>query len=61
MAGIGITAPFQNKTFTWNFTNGETFKLITQEALGGPGVPEPGSMLVSMLLVGGFMSNIRRR
>ena len=61
MAGIGITAPFQNQTFTWNFTNGETFKLITQDGLGGPSVPEPGSMLVSMLLVGGFMSNIRRR
>lgn len=61
MAGIGITAPYQNRTFTWSFSNGDTFKLVTQDGLNGPGVPEPGSMLVSMLLVGGFMSNIRRR
>ncbi len=61
MAGLGITTPYQNQTFTWNFTNGETFKLVTGDGLGGPGVPEPGSMLVSMLLVGGFLSNIRRR
>ena len=61
MSSIGITPPYQNTTFTWTFTNGETFKLVTQDGLGGPGVPEPGSMLVSMLLVGGFMSNIRRR
>ena len=49
-----------NKSYQWDFSNGQKFVLETQNSFGDPGVPEPASGLVCAIFAGALLTRIRR-